>query len=71
MFIGLGCSFKNLTTDFFLYLCELETNNSTRHNREILSNQDSISRLYFAESSLSVSPPTLGEVCREGIQSKF
>ena len=43
--IGLGCSFKNRTTEFFLF-CELETNSSTRHNREILSNQDSISRFF-------------------------
>ena len=44
--IGLDCSFKNWTTDFFLF-CELKTNNSTRHNREILSNKDSICRLLF------------------------
>ena len=52
--IGLGCSFRNPTTDFF-YFVNLKTNNSTRHNREILSNQYSIRRLFFAELSLSVS----------------
>ena len=45
--IGLGCIFKNRTTEIFFYFVNLKTNNSTRHNREILSNQYSISRLFF------------------------
>ena len=68
--LHVGCNFKNWTTDFF-YLVKLKTNDSSRHNREILSNKYYISRLFFAELALSVSPPTLGEVSREAIQSKI
>ena len=46
----------------------MKTNNSTRHNREIVKNQYSISR-FFLQNCLSVYPPTLGEVSREAIQS--
>ena len=46
----------------------MKTNNSTRHGREILSNQYSINRLLFTELSLWVSPPTLGEVSRKSQQ---
>ena len=46
----------------------MKTNNSTRHCREILSNQYSISRLFFTELSLCVSPPTLGEVSHKSQQ---
>ena len=67
--IGLGCSLKIEPLKLLLF-CELETNNSIRHNREILRNQDSIGRLFFAELSLSVSPPTLGVVCCEASESK-
>ena len=51
---GLGWSFKNRTTDFF-YFVPLKMNNTTRHNREILSNQDSIRRLSL-QNYLSVCP---------------
>ena len=40
----------------------MKTNNSTTHGREILNNHHSISRLFFKELSLCVSPLTLGEV---------
>ena len=46
----------------------MKTNNSTTHGREILSNQYSISRLFFTELPLCVPPPTLGEVGRRSQQ---
>ena len=52
--IGLGCSFKKSDHSKLFYFVNMKMNNSTRYNREILSNQYSISRLFFTELSPSV-----------------
>ena len=63
----MGRKESNQTNKTF-YFMFIKKNNSTTHGREILSNQYSISRLFFIELSLCVSPPKLGEVSRRSKQ---
>ena len=55
--MGLGRVLRRSLRTF--YFMVMKTNNSTTRLREILSNQYSISRLFFTELSLCVSPRTL------------
>ena len=61
--MGLGRVLRRSLRTFFFMV--MKTNNSTTRRREFLSNQYSISRIFFTELSLCVSPRTLGKVgCR-------
>ena len=68
-FIGQGFSFKNGVTEV-VYFVNLKRTTPFLTHREILSNQDSISRFFFAELSLNVSSPTLGVESCGAIESK-